>query len=203
MPHQRPYSNAWVACAACPDRRDERILNVEMLRAREELGHGLPRPRSEGWQPPVLGVEQGQPWLPHWRSGRSEAGVRAAKRRGAQHPSAQRRGTRTALTPRPSVDYPAPTPVFWRESSPECRHYIRSYRPRRPRRGSPSAAACGSARCSRTPAVADRFGRPRAQPRHSGAAQRTVARMAISAGGRTGCTEYRSGSGGSRRDREL
>jgi hypothetical protein len=58
---------------------------------------------------------------------RSEAGVRAAKRRGAQRQSAQRRGTRAALTPRPSVDYSAPTSVFWRESSRERRHYIRSY----------------------------------------------------------------------------
>jgi len=60
-------------------------------------------------------------------SSQSEAGVQAAKRWGAERRDAQRRGTRAALTLRPSGDYLAWTSVFWMESSCERRHYIRSY----------------------------------------------------------------------------
>ncbi|HEX2692209.1 MAG TPA: hypothetical protein VHN14_36615, partial [Kofleriaceae bacterium] len=41
-------------------------------------------------------------------------------------PRAKRRGTREALTLRPSGDYLAQTSVFWMESLLERRHYIRS-----------------------------------------------------------------------------
>jgi hypothetical protein len=43
-------------------------------------------------------------------------------------PRSKRRGTREALTLRPSGDYLAQTSVFWMESLLERRHYIRSVR---------------------------------------------------------------------------
>jgi hypothetical protein len=66
-----------------------------------------------------------------WRkttTSRSEAGVHAAQHRGTQRRDAQRRGTRAALTLRPSGDYPARTSGLWREGSRGRRHYIRSVR---------------------------------------------------------------------------
>jgi hypothetical protein len=69
---------------------------------------------------------KGSPWLPQQLSRRSESGVKAATRRGAKRRSTARRGTREALTLRPSGDDRAPTSVFWMESSRERRHYIRS-----------------------------------------------------------------------------
>jgi hypothetical protein len=72
----------------------------------------------------IIGIPSSKgspPGLPLWLSSRSETGVKAAKRRGAK-----RRGTRVALTLRPSGDYLAQTSVFGMQSSRERRHYIRS-----------------------------------------------------------------------------
>jgi len=60
--------------------------------------------------------------LPSQRGRSQGRGAPRAKRRGTK-----RRGTRAALTLRPSGDYLARTSVFWMESSRERRHYIRSY----------------------------------------------------------------------------
>src|SRR5262249_55448397 len=68
----------------------------------------------------------GSPWLPSMRLSRSEAGVKAAKRRGGT--------TRAALTPRPSDGYLVPSTASalactaeLLTSTPAARHHLRKW----------------------------------------------------------------------------